>query len=209
MLYEIRAYTFTAGDAPEAVRDFGKIIEKRVAISPLVGFFISAIGGLNRILHIWEYENSAHREESRAEALAQEWWPPLRVDKILHQQTRLMRPAPFLPKPRTGALGGVYEIRSDVVRTGRMGAVCAAWEKNLAERERLSPLAAAFSNQAGAFESGILNEFLHVWPYRDLNHWREVQAQADTLTRWAEEYRPHVRSETSEIWYPVDYSPMK
>ena len=209
MIYEVRAYTFTAGDASEGVEDFGRIIEKRAAISPLVGFFISAIGGLNRILHIWEYENSAHREQARAEALAQPWWPPLKVDKILHQQTRIMRPAPFLPKPRAGEMGGVYEIRSDVMRTGKMRAISAAWEKNLPQRERLSPLAAAFANPAGEFESGILNEFLHIWPYRDMNHWAEVQRDAANLPGWESGYKPYLRSETSEIWYPVDYSPMK
>ncbi len=209
MMYEIRTYTFTAGDAPEAVRDFGEIIEKRAEISPLIGFFRSAIGRLNRILHIWEYENSAHREQARAEALGQPWWPPLRVDKIVHQQTRLMRPAPFRPKPRGGKLGSVYEIRSDVVFTGKMDALCEAWERNLPERERLSPLAAAFSNQAGAFESGILNEFLHIWPYRDMNHWMEVQGNAENLPGWANDARRCLRSEASEIWCPVEYSPMR
>ena len=209
MIYEVRAYTLTAGDAAEGVEDFGKIIEKRAAISPLIGFFISAVGGLNRILHIWEYENSAHREQARAEALAQPWWPPLKVDKILYQQTRIMRAASFCPKPKTGAMGSVYEIRSDVMLTGKMGAIGAAWERNLPERERLSPLAAAFANPAGEFESGILNEFLHIWPYREMNHWAEVQREVENLPNWNSSYKPCLRSETSEIWYPVEYSPMK
>ena len=93
--------------------------------------------------------------------------------------------------------------------TGKMPDICAAWAKNLPERERLSPLAAAFANPAGEFESGILNEFLHIWPYRDLNHWAEVQAQAEKLPNWGKSYKPYLRSETSEIWYPVAYSPMK
>ena len=175
----------------------------------VIGFFISAIGGLNRILHIWEYENSAHREAARAEALAQPWWPPLKVEKILYQQTRIMRAAPFCPKPRAGEMGSVYEIRSDVIVTGKMKEISAAWEKNLPARERLSPLAAAFANPAGEFESGILNEFLHIWPYRDLNHWAEVQKEAENLPAWDEGYKPYLRSESSEIWYPVAYSPMK
>lgn len=209
MIYEIRAYAFTAGSAPEAVEDFGRIIERRAAISPLVGFFLCAAGRLNRILHVWEYENSAHREEARAEALAQRWWPPLRVEKILLQETRLMRPAPFRPRPLTGALGSLYEIRSDVLRAGKMDALCEAWERNLPARERLSPLAAAFSNEAGAFESGVLNEFLHVWPYRDANHWAEVQREVESLPGWAEDYRPFLRSEASELWRPAPWSPMR
>jgi len=208
MIYEVRTYTMRVGAARQAVEDFGRIIERRQRLSPLVGFFHSGLGKLNRILHIWEYESSAHRESVRAETLRQPWWPPLKAEDILRQATRLMRPAPFRPRPRAGRLGGVYEIRSDVLRTGRLGALSEEWARSLPERERLSPLAAAFANPAGEFESGILNEFLHVWPYRDMNHWAEVREAARRLPRWREHPEEHLVSQTAEIWFPADYSPM-
>ncbi len=209
MIYEVRTYTFTAGSAGEAVEDFGKIIEERRKLSPLIGFFQAEIGDLNRILHIWEYEDSAHRESIRAEAQAKPWWPPLRVEKILHQQTRLMRAAPFRPRPLSGDFGGVYEIRSDTLITGGMKGLAAEWAKHLPEREKLSPLAAAFSNQAGEFASGILNEFLHIWPYRDYAHRAEALAAAARLPGWRECARAGLKEQKSEIWSPADYSPMR
>lgn len=139
MLYEVRTYTFTVGGAGEAVEDFGKIIEEQRRLSPLIGFFQAEIGDLNRILHIWEYEDSAHRESVRAEAQAKPWWPPLRVEKILHQQTRLMRAAPFCPRPLSGDFGGVYEIRSDTLITGGMEGLAAGWARHLPERENSPP----------------------------------------------------------------------
>ncbi len=208
MIYEVRTYTMTVGSAGEAVEDFGRIIEERRKLSPLIGFFQSAVGELNRIMHIWEYENSGHRESVRAETLRQPWWPPLKVDKILFQATRLMRAAPFRPEPLTGSLGAVYEVRSDTLLTGKMPALNAHWAKTLPGREKLSPLAAAFANPAGEFESGVLNEFLHIWPYRDMNHWAEVQAAADRLPGWRECSAPYLSAQKSEIWHPVDYSPM-
>jgi hypothetical protein len=208
MLYEVRAYTFTPGRAEEAVGDFGRIIERRVKLSPLVGFFHCALGGMNRILHIWEYESSAHREAVRAETLRQPWWPPLKAEHILKQVTRLMRPAPFRPRPLSGALGGVYEIRSDFLRTGRFREVSARWAELLPARERLSPLAGAFCNPAGEFESGILNEFLQLWPYRDAAHWAEVREREAALPGWRESLLPHAASQTSELWLPAPYSPM-
>lgn len=208
MIYEVRTYTMTVGSAGEAVADFGRIIEERQKLSRLIGFFQSASGDLNRIMHIWEYENSGHRESVRAETLRQPWWPPLKVDKILHQATRLMRAAPFCPEPRTGNLGTVYEVRSDNLFTGKMPALSEQWAKHLPEREKLSPLAAAFANRAGEFESGILNEFLHIWPYRDMNHWAEVQAAAEDLPGWRECSAPFMSAQRSEIWLPADYSPM-
>lgn len=208
MLYEVRTYTMSIGDAEEAVEDFGNIMEERRKLSTLIGFFRCAVGEMNRILHIWEYENSAHRESVRAETLRQPWWPPLKAEKIVHQVTRLMRPASFRLKPLTGEFGSIYEIRSDVFQTGKMDALSECWEKALPEREKLSRLAAAFANPAGQFESGILNEFVHIWPYRDMNHFAEVQAAADRLPGWRESSSRYLKSEKSELWYPVTYSPM-
>ena len=210
MLYEVRAYTMTPGRAAEeAVEDFGRIIERRVRLSPLVGFFRCAMGELNRILHIWEYESSAHRESVRAETLRQPWWPPLKAGHILKQVTRLMRPAPFRPRPLSGALGSVYVIRSDFLRTGTFKEVSARWAELLPERERLSPLAAAFANPAGEFESGVLNEFLHLWPYRGLAHWAEVREREPALPGWRESLAPFAASQTAEAWLPAPYSPMR
>lgn len=208
MLYEVRTYTMTVGSAGEAVEDFGRIIEPRQKLSRLIGFFQSAIGEMDRIMHIWEYENSAHREEVRAETLRQDWWPPLKVDKILRQITRLMRPAPFRSEPITGNLGEVYEVRSDTILTGKMKALSAEWEKVLPEREKLSILAGAFSNQAGEFESGVLNEFIHIWPYKDMAQWAEVQAAENDLPDWQEASSRFLANRKSEIWHPVSYSPM-
>jgi hypothetical protein len=208
MLYEVRAYTFTQGSLDEAVAGFGDIIEERVKLSRMICFFRSAIGELDRIFHIWEYENSAHRESVRGKAQSSSWWPPLKAEKILYQQTRLMATASFCPEPLTGAMGSVYELRSDTFQAGTMGKLSAAWAEHLPEREKLSPLAAAFANPASEFASGILNEFLHIWPYRDLNQWAEVDEAAGKLEGWRNCSNPYLRSRKSEIWYPVDYSPM-
>jgi hypothetical protein len=208
MIYEVRTYTMSIGDAEEAIEDFGSIIEKRQKLSTLIGFFQCAIGEMNRIMHIWEYESSAHRESVRAETLRQSWWPPLKAEKILKQVTRLMAPAPFRLKPMTGNLGTVYEIRSDIIQTGKMDNLSDAWAEALPERERLSPLAAAFANPAGQFESGILNEFLHIWPYRDMSHWADVRSAADQLTNWQKSSSCYLAGMKSELWYPVRYSPM-
>ncbi|MEK6712158.1 MAG: NIPSNAP family protein [Nitrospinota bacterium] len=208
MLYEVRAYAITPGHVQEAVEDFGRIIERRTRLSKLTGFFTCALGELNRILHIWEYENAAHRESVRAETLRQPWWPPLKREHIHKQVTRLMRPASCRPRPLAGALGGVDVIRSDFLRTGMFQEVSARWAELLPARERLSPLAAAFGNPAGEFESGVLNEFVHIWPYRDLNHWAEVREKEAGVPGWRESLDPYTVSQTGEVWLPVPYSPM-
>ena len=71
-----------------------------------------------------------------------------------------------------------------------------------ADRERLSPLAAAFANPAGEFESGILNEFFTHLALQRPEPLGRVQKQVKNLPDWESDYKPYLRSETSEIWYP-------
>jgi len=208
MIYEIRTYTMTIGDSEEAVQDFGNIMEERKKISRLIGFFHTAVGDLNRVLHIWEYENSAHREEVRTKTLSQSWWPPLKAEKILYQTTRLMRPSPFLPEPRTGKMGNIYLIFSDYFQTGKLPVLNNHWSNYLSNREEISPLAGAFTNAAGEFEQGVLNEFIHIWPFKDANEMMEAVSKENTITGWKDGQKDYLRSQSSNIWYPADYSPM-
>ncbi len=105
-------------------------------------------------------------------------------------------------------MGRVYIIRSDFLQTGKLEEVSVRWTELLPEREKLSPLAAAFANPAGAFESGILNEFIHIWPYSDLNHWAEVREKEARIPGWHESLNSYTVSQTGEVWLPVPYSPM-
>ncbi len=76
MIYEMRIYTVPPGKADEYYEKFGEAMEERQKLSRMIGIFHTDIGDLNRIMHIWEYENAGHREETRAKALEYDWWPP-------------------------------------------------------------------------------------------------------------------------------------
>ena len=210
MLYEVRTYTYTVGMVAQAMDDFERMIEKREKLAPntFLAFFYCIAGQLHRTLNIWCYENSAHREEARAASLRQSWWPPLKTDHIQRQVTRLMRENPFCPTPVPGAYGDVYEIRSAFMLTGRLRQLNATWEKHLPERTALSPLTAAFSNEAGVFESGVLNELITFWPYRDLSHWVEVREAVTKLPNWPSVSLECIKEETAEIWRPAHFSPI-
>ena len=76
MLYEMRIYQLTVGGVAEFEENFAKVIEKRNELSPITGFFHTEVGDLNRVMHIWGYENSDHRAEVRAQTVSLDWWPP-------------------------------------------------------------------------------------------------------------------------------------
>ncbi len=203
MLYEMRTYQLTIHGVAEFEENFAKVIDKRSQMSPLVGFFHTEIGDLNRIMHIWQYESADERARIRAEVVKQPWWPPPNAHLLLEQQTKFLSTPSFRPEPRTGELGGVYEFRTYTIQPGKMNEVVSRWTEHIAAREELSPLAACFISEAGP-----LNQFIHVWAYKDLNHRTEVRAASRELPNWPPGSRPFLAAQKNEIWIPSSFSPM-
>ena len=96
MIYEMRTYRLTVGGAEEFEENFSKVIEKRNEVSPIMGFFHTEVGDLNRVRHIWQYESMDHRAEVRAKTVSMDWWPPPNGHLILEQESTL------LTAPRSG-----------------------------------------------------------------------------------------------------------
>ncbi len=102
-------------------------------------------------------------------------------------------------------MGSVYEFRTYTLYPGKMREMEERWAENIADREELSPLAALFMT-----ETGTLNEWIHVWPYRDLNHRAEVRARTRDMPNWPSPGTGElIDSQESEIWIPGPYSMMK
>jgi hypothetical protein len=68
-VYELRTYDLK----PERVSDYGTLTKNlfhlRTKHSKLCGFWVTELGGVNQVVHVWEYESLAHRKSVR-EALA-------------------------------------------------------------------------------------------------------------------------------------------
>ena len=68
----------------------------------LIGFFVSEIGPLNQVVHLWGFDSLAERERRRAEMEQDPGWTLYRdalkaLDVILEQDTRLLKSVPFSP----------------------------------------------------------------------------------------------------------------
>jgi hypothetical protein len=82
----------------EVYRNWDKKLAKRVALSPLVMAMHSAVGDLNKFVHIWAYESLNHRSEVRAEAIAKGIWPPKgRKETLVSQSSKIVLAAGFSP----------------------------------------------------------------------------------------------------------------
>lgn len=67
----------------------------------LLGFFVSEIGPLNQVLHIWVYDSMADREERRARLEADPAWHEFKLTNrgtFVAQDVKIMRPTRFSPK---------------------------------------------------------------------------------------------------------------
>jgi len=78
------------------------------------------------------------------------------------------------------------------------------WSQAVEKRRTYSPLAACFIS-----EQGTLSQFIHVWPYRDLNQRAEIRARADQLPDWPAPTAEYCIAQKTEIWLPASISPMQ
>ena len=203
MIYEVRTYNLQPGSVPVFEENFAKALPAREKYSKLAAFWHTDIGPLNQVIHVWGYESLEEREHVRAEASKADGWPPPSDGVILNMNSEIWNPAPFM-KPLGGdqALGGIYEMRTYTYEPGSIPELLKRWADALPAREELSPLAAGMYTEFGG-----LNRWMHIWPYKDLNHRDEVRAASTKLPNWPSGAPGRVRQE-NKIMVPASFSPM-
>ena len=86
-VYELRTYNIK----PECMKPFVDLsMEKfhiRTQFSKLHGYWASEIGGINQVVHIWEYDNYVHRSKVRAELAGNQECISQYFSKILPMMT--------------------------------------------------------------------------------------------------------------------------
>ncbi|MGE5268526.1 MAG: NIPSNAP family protein [Thiohalocapsa sp.] len=177
MIVEFRTYRLKPGSVAEAEKRFGEGLVNRTKVSPLGAFWHTEVGPLNRIIHVWPYEDFAHREKIRSQKI--EGWPPKIQEFIEEMNSEIFIPAPFSPKLEPRQLGGIYEIRTYTLAAGAIPAIIDRWGTAIDKRMELSPLAFA-----GHSELGGLNRWRHIWAYKDANHRAEIRAKAQKEGIW-------------------------
>ena len=104
MIVEHRTYTLK----PLRTREFLELYERAALplqkkhLGHLVGFFVSEVGPLNQVVHLWAFDSLGDREKRRAALEADPLWPgyvdALReLDCMQQQETKLLRSASFSP----------------------------------------------------------------------------------------------------------------
>jgi hypothetical protein len=96
-LYELRMYTYPAGDLPKVAETFAAALKAREAVYPVAGIWTSDLGNLNRLYQLFPYKDWAHRDQLRADMRAKGIWPPHGEARPVSQLFRHMVPAAYSP----------------------------------------------------------------------------------------------------------------
>jgi hypothetical protein len=100
--FEMRSYTFGAGDLPKIRATWEKALPARQKMSPLLALWYAEVGALNTFVHIWPYASLNERMDIRKKAAESGLWPPKIGEgdaayTLLTQETKILLAAPFSP----------------------------------------------------------------------------------------------------------------
>jgi hypothetical protein len=100
MMVEQRTYTLQIGKTREylALYEQQGLQLQRSVLGRLVGYYVTVIGPLNEVVHLWAYENFEERSTRREALMADPAWCAYveRVGPLLvRQEVKILQPAPF------------------------------------------------------------------------------------------------------------------
>jgi hypothetical protein len=201
MIIEMRTYDVLPGTVPTVEERFAAGLPHRTEFSKLAAFWHTEIGTLNRVIHVWPYDSLDERERIRKEARDDVHWPPKISEFVVAQESKILHAAPYSPPLGEAKLGNIYEIRTYTTKAGTLGELVETWGKYLEDRLKLSPLAAVWYS-----ELGPLNQFIHIWPYKDAAERDRIREESSKLSSWPPPSRQFLVKQESAIVVPAAFS---
>lgn len=103
MIYEQRTYTVAHGRMDDYLVRYERdaLPIQRRHLGRLLGFYVSEIGPLNQVVHIWVYDSMADRERRREAMNADPAWQAYKESNrgtFTAQEVKILRPARFSPE---------------------------------------------------------------------------------------------------------------
>lgn len=211
MIHELRTYTGRAGVAPEMAKNAGTVGRsiRGDDYGKLEGYWVTEIGPLNQVMHLWAYESLNDRARLRAELAKNERWTkeyvPLSRANVVRQDIRLLNPeiSPVAP----AASPNIYEFRNYRLKPGAARQWLGLFKDALPVREKYSKIVALWATEAGQ-----PNEVCHIWAYPDLVKRGQVRAAVTADPDWQAflaKGSSLIEEMHSTIMLPAAHSPLK
>jgi len=183
MIYELRTYTLMPGKQAEYLKlnqEVGRSI-RGDKYGKLEGSWTTEFGLLNQYVHLWSYPSLDERERLRGELMKNPDWTQGYVPKIrpmlMAQENKMLAAQLPLKPPAEGK--HVYELRWYRAHVGKAGEWLGHFKAIMPTREKYSKNVCLWQTEAGQ-----LNEVVHMWAYRDLNHRAEVRGNVMKDPEW-------------------------
>ena len=183
MIHELRTYTLMPGKQAEYLKlnqEVGRPT-RGDKYGKLEGSWTTESGTLNQFVHLWNYPSLDERDRLRAElqkndAWSKEYVPRIRPMLVAQENKILSAQLPLKP-PADGP--HVYELRSYRTHVGKAGEWLGLFKAIMPVREK-------YSKNVGLWQTEVaqLNEVVHMWAYRDLNHRVEVRGNVMKDPEW-------------------------
>lgn len=102
MIIDHRTYTVKHGRMKDYLRRYeSEALPHQIEhLGRLVGFFVSDIGPLNQVVHLWAYDSIADREVRRERLAADPRWQAFLAGNdgtFAGQETKILKPTAFSP----------------------------------------------------------------------------------------------------------------
>lgn len=211
MIYELRTYTLLPGKQGEYLKLNAEIGRptRGDKYGKLEGSWTTEFAVLNQFVHLWSYPSLDERHRLRAELMQNHDWTEGYIPKIrpmiLAQENKILSAQRPLTPPADGE--HVYELRSYRAQVGKAGEWIGLFKAIMPVREKYSKNVGLWQTEAGQ-----LNEAVHLWAYRDLNHRAEVRGQALRDPEWQAflaKSAPLLLEMRSVVLNPAPSSPMR
>lgn len=102
MIVDVRCYTIVPRKMKvylKTFEEYGLPVQQRNGMK-LLGYFVHSVGSLNKVTHLWSFENLAEMEQIRAKRDQDPGWAEYqsKTDGLVQaQENSITNPAPFSP----------------------------------------------------------------------------------------------------------------
>ncbi|VTU13190.1 hypothetical protein SRS16CHR_00430 [Variovorax sp. SRS16] len=204
MIVEMRTYQLRPGTVPTLESLFREHLPHRTPLGPLGGLWHTTTGQLDTAVHMWPYESIEERMDVRAKMIQPGKWPPPLRPILLEMKATILLPAPFSPPMLPARHGQVYELCVETYLPGGPADCVRDWSPLIDRRQKLSPLVFC-----GTSEFGALNEWVHLWAYRDMDHRAAVREELDREGWWPPSGgRERLIRQQTQLLEPAECSPL-
>jgi NIPSNAP len=203
MLYEMVTVEVRPGAAGEAVKRIGANAPAQDGGATLIGFWTTEIGRVNELVSLWTRADESSSTER--DGLAAGDWLAGIAELVTNMRVERFRLFSFMADIAPGRYGGVYELRSYLLKLGTTQETIDLWAGAL-------PARAALSKPLGTFYAvgGSLQKFIHIWPYDSADHRQKIRDRAIAEGVWPPKGgASRLLFQENSLLIPTSFSPLR